>query len=347
MHHKHHPDKRTKVQVLRLLDNALQQEEKLVEKIQALENQLSECQKRAENPRYEITESALPNSKISFRIDFYRTEKRGPVKGIIENLSTRESRSFGVHEDGMDVLQVFINKHLPIKARPKNKPEAPATAFPKPTMPLSEWSAPAPPSSTPAECVLQSDSPVSSQPLSPEMPVLEEAIVDTPPARRTLEPLPAERLADRIRRRLEMAEPVQEEEPVEASVVNPSPSSAPTRHMVRWSGGLRIVTADEATHQRTLRSNQAFQVEILGLEGADLQGERCEMRLSGENLETGEVTHLGTLMSTASAAPARLPQTGCHLSPGGYRLTVVGRLPQSPAQVFFRESRLLVVDEAE
>ncbi len=121
-------DKRTKSQILRLLDHAMQQEEKLAEKIQTLENQLTECQKRAEDPRYEITESAIPASKVSFRLDYYRTEKKGPVRGIIEHLSSRESKSFG-SEDGFDTIQQFVGKYLPVKARNKEKPIAPPSPF--------------------------------------------------------------------------------------------------------------------------------------------------------------------------------------------------------------------------
>ena len=76
-------DKRTKGQILRLLDNALTQEELLADKIKALETELADCRKKAEDPRMELTEEALSGSKVSFRIDYYRTEKSGPLKGII------------------------------------------------------------------------------------------------------------------------------------------------------------------------------------------------------------------------------------------------------------------------
>lgn len=158
-----HPDKRTKGQILRLLDHAMQQEEKFAEKIQTLENQLAECRKRAEDPRYEITESALPASKVSFRLDYYRTEKKGPVRGIIEHLSSRESRSFGP-DDGFDTIQQFVGKYLPVKARPKPKPIAP----PSPFLENQQPEATAQPDAQPAAVVLGNEPTTEAAPAQPE-----------------------------------------------------------------------------------------------------------------------------------------------------------------------------------
>ncbi|MFN0216801.1 MAG: hypothetical protein ACKVT2_21300 [Saprospiraceae bacterium] len=103
-------EKRTKEQVIRLLDRAIEQEETLLENIKSLEAELSECRKKAENPRYELDEQSTPGSKISFRIDFYRTEKNGSLKGIIEHLQTRENKSF----DGgkLDEISCFLAPYL-------------------------------------------------------------------------------------------------------------------------------------------------------------------------------------------------------------------------------------------
>lgn len=87
-------EKRTKEQVIRLLDRALEQEDSLLEKVKWLENELLQCQKRADNPRHELEEQAIPGSKVSFRLDFYRLEDKGPIKGIIEHLPTRARHSF-------------------------------------------------------------------------------------------------------------------------------------------------------------------------------------------------------------------------------------------------------------
>ncbi len=163
-------DKRTKSQILRLLDHAMQQEEKLAEKIQTLENQLVECQKRAEDPRYEITESAIPASKVSFRLDYYRTEKKGPVRGIIEHLSSRESKSFG-SDDGFDTIQQFVGKYLPVKARHKEKPIAPPSPFLEKTPP---GAAPVRPEAAaemeaqPIAQVLEHEQPAEAIPVQPE-----------------------------------------------------------------------------------------------------------------------------------------------------------------------------------
>jgi hypothetical protein len=99
-------EKRTKEQVLHLLDRAMEQEESLLEKVKTLEGELTLCRKKAENPRHELEERALPKSKVSFRLDYYRTEEKGPLKGIIEHLPTRETCSF--EGDGLDGISGFI-----------------------------------------------------------------------------------------------------------------------------------------------------------------------------------------------------------------------------------------------
>lgn len=99
-------EKRTKEQMLQLLDQAIDQEELLLGKIQSLEAELAICRKKVENPRHELEEQALPKSKISFRLDFYRTEAKGPLKGIVEHLPTRETFSFA--EGKLDGINGFI-----------------------------------------------------------------------------------------------------------------------------------------------------------------------------------------------------------------------------------------------
>lgn len=104
-------DKRTKDQILRLLDRALEQEEKLSGKITALEMELQACKKQLENPMQEFAEEALASSKTSFRIDYYRTSAKGPLKGIIEHLPSRTNKSFS--GDGMRIVSKFMGKYIP------------------------------------------------------------------------------------------------------------------------------------------------------------------------------------------------------------------------------------------
>jgi hypothetical protein len=106
-------DKRTKEQILHLLDRAMEQEEQFAEKIASLEKELAECRQKAENPRHELLEEALSSSKIPFRIDYYRTAANTPLKGIVEHLPTRESRSFT--GDGLDEIRGFLSQFLPQK----------------------------------------------------------------------------------------------------------------------------------------------------------------------------------------------------------------------------------------
>lgn len=107
---KQQKDKRTKEQILRLLDNAIEQEERLSGKIKSLETELADCRKKAENPRHELTEEALPASKVSFRIDYYRTAESGPLKGIIEHLPSRQNKAF--EGEGQLVIGHFMNRFL-------------------------------------------------------------------------------------------------------------------------------------------------------------------------------------------------------------------------------------------
>ena len=116
-------DKRTKDQILLLLDQALEQEERLTEKISSLENELSACRKKVDNPLQEFTEEALASSKISFRIDYYRTSENGPLKGIIEHLPSRTNKSFS--GDGMRICSRFMAKYLPELAQAEIKTGTP------------------------------------------------------------------------------------------------------------------------------------------------------------------------------------------------------------------------------
>ncbi len=103
-------DKRTKEQILKLLDHAIEQEERLSEKIKSLETDLANCRKKAENPRQELTEEAMSASKVSFRIDYYRTSDEGPLKGIIEHLPSRQNKAF--EGEGNLVIPHFMGRFL-------------------------------------------------------------------------------------------------------------------------------------------------------------------------------------------------------------------------------------------
>ena len=106
----HQKDKRTKEQILKLLDRAIEQEERLGEKIKSLEAQLVSCRKKAEDPRHELTDGAFPASKVSFRIDYYRNSEKSPLKGIIEHLSSRQSRTF--EGEGQGEIGHFMTRFL-------------------------------------------------------------------------------------------------------------------------------------------------------------------------------------------------------------------------------------------
>lgn len=116
-------DKRTKEQIIKLLDNAIEQEERLVNKVKALETELAECRKKVEDPRHELTEGSLPASKVSFRVDYYRTKENGLLKGIIEHLPSRQNKAF--EGEGQLVIGHFMNHFLHEEAGRKNKKKAP------------------------------------------------------------------------------------------------------------------------------------------------------------------------------------------------------------------------------
>ncbi len=117
-----HKDKRTKGQILKLLDRAMEQEERLVEKIKSLETQLTDCRKKADDPRSELAEEALAGSKVSFRIDFYRTAAKSPQKGIIEHLPTRQNKAF--EGEGIEIIRHFIGRFLNEEKGKKKKDTA-------------------------------------------------------------------------------------------------------------------------------------------------------------------------------------------------------------------------------
>lgn len=112
-------DKRTKEQILKLLDRAIEQEERLSEKIKILESDLKDCRKKVEDPRHELTDEALSASKISFRIDYYRTSEESPLKGIIEHLPSRQNKSF--EGEGTESISGFIGRYLQEETSPNKK----------------------------------------------------------------------------------------------------------------------------------------------------------------------------------------------------------------------------------
>ncbi len=108
-------DKRTKPDILKLLDRALENEERLAAKIQTVEQELVECKKKSADPGYELTDKALPASKVSFRIDYYRTAAKGPLKGVIQHLSSQEKRSF--EGKGVEAIGDFMGKYVPAEKK--------------------------------------------------------------------------------------------------------------------------------------------------------------------------------------------------------------------------------------
>lgn len=123
----HLKEKRSKDEILKLLNKAFQQEEIQAKTIRKLESELEECKKRMENPREEFTTIALETSKTSFRIDYYRTSKSGPMKGIVEHLPSHASLPFV--GNGFEKIAEFVGRYLNIEhAKP---PQTPATSLVK------------------------------------------------------------------------------------------------------------------------------------------------------------------------------------------------------------------------
>lgn len=112
-------DKRSKEQLLQMLGDALQREEALADKVRELEEKAA---LQARTPRQVFADDALPASKIPFRIDYYRSEENGGLKGLIEHLPTRENLSFS--GKGFADIENFITRFLPESA------EAPTHAAP-------------------------------------------------------------------------------------------------------------------------------------------------------------------------------------------------------------------------
>ncbi len=123
-----HKEKRTKEEVVRLLERAIGQEEALLEKIKALEADLADCRHKATNPRHEVDALAIPASKVSFRLDYYRTEDNGPLKCIVEHLPSRESQTF----DGEDFGQITAFVAQFVRVAPSQRPKKAPTAPPEP-----------------------------------------------------------------------------------------------------------------------------------------------------------------------------------------------------------------------
>ncbi len=122
-------DKRTKDQLLKLLDDALVQEERRAEELDALRTEVEDLRKRAEDPRAELVEDAIPSSKVPFRLDFYQSANGGTLKGIIEHLPSRQKRTFA--GDGQVMIAEFVAQFLPQEIQqpvPENEANSPASA---------------------------------------------------------------------------------------------------------------------------------------------------------------------------------------------------------------------------
>ncbi len=126
-------EKRTKEQMMALLNRAIEQEEVLLTRVNVLEAELANCRKKAEKPHHELDEQALPGSKVSFRLDYYRTEKKGPLKGIIEHLPSRESRSF--EENGMNEIGDFVAQFVGTNTRLQQRSNTSSNQKAQPTFP--------------------------------------------------------------------------------------------------------------------------------------------------------------------------------------------------------------------
>ncbi len=104
-------DKRTKEQLLQILSHTLDQEEKLNEKIKALENELAAGRKINGDHHADVGQYGLSASKESFRIDYYKPSGQGRLKGVIEHLPSRQKKSFkGL---GIKLVTQFMERFLP------------------------------------------------------------------------------------------------------------------------------------------------------------------------------------------------------------------------------------------
>lgn len=107
-------------------------------------------------------------------------------------------------------------------------------------------------------------------------------------------------------------------------------------------GVFSVVTEDSDQHQIVLRQGQQFQLAIPALQVPDDQGKTCQVRLIAENLETGEQLRTSDTCHPNTSA-LRIPRRPMELPSGGYRLTAVLGSLTEPRQVFYQESRLVVV----
>ncbi|HMX40367.1 MAG TPA: hypothetical protein PKD78_08570, partial [Saprospiraceae bacterium] len=221
-------------------------------------------------------------------------------------------------------------------------PAAPLPDLPEaPDAPVSPYEQPAP--AAPMHEEQPAPAAVSALPEHSAAPASAPAALV---ATRRPEPPGEGRLADRIRRRLGLSEsgPAGGQEVGSSSLAerqSPAPVSTPA---LVSGGSMQVVAAGQAIQHRSLRHGQHFQVEIPALQRADFQGKTCQVRLTAENLETGETMRLASALAPLPQQALRLPSAGQQLEPGGYRLTAVVHLQADPGQVFFRESRLLVVN---
>jgi len=285
-------EKHTKEQMMRLLDRAIEQEESLLEKLKILESELADCRKKRENPRHELDEQALPGSKVSFRLDFYRTEEKGPFKGIIEHLSTRESCSF--EGTRMNEAAGFVAQFVGTGANLPELLESTSHPMTRPTFPPEI-----------IENALESE----KKERSPLLKKLFPEFFGTPAA------LPP---------KLEIAKAA------------PIPQQLET-------GPFLVLTEGAGTHQRAVRSGQAFQIQI-PMHALDVfQGKPCSVSFFAKSLEkkTAQPPEMVAYL-TPNQDPLNIPVPALQ-EQGVYRLVVLMALRDEPQKSYYREGRLLIV----
>jgi hypothetical protein len=317
-------DKRTKGQVLRLLESAIEQEERMGDQIKSLENALAECQKKVNDPLAELTDNALAGSKISFRIDYYKTAEKGPLKGIIEHISSRQRQTFS--GEGSKTYTAFIGKYLP-ESKAKVQPEK-ASILPQPQankiVPVQEIN---------KNNIL---TPENNEGMAQNsvLPLPVQGIEQSMDSAYHASPLLQRALADIFQEKAK-AKTVEIER---AITLEKKPNI-----QIAASDQLQIIPEGQKKHYGQISTQTKFQVEVPLADLLPYTNKDCSATLLCENLETGETRSIHE-QCNISKSSLRLPASGTTLPLGGYRLTAVLRIRDGQNSVQYRERRLLVVN---
>jgi hypothetical protein len=343
-------DKRTRQDLIKLLNRAMIQEEELSSRIQTLESDLAACRQELEDPAHELTTDALPASKVPFRIDFYRTSANSPIKGVIEHIQSREKQRFNGRGD--KAIASFIGKYIQTteeKSAPskkqKNAPDAPQVeeVIEEPMVVVQAEIIETQPFVAEAveqpqiEVVEQTEMVIEGEKIPTTITVTAESTIES--TRNVTFEINFDTSRHRELLRRFAPDLLPDGERSDISTLQNTPRSTPTLPATntRWEGVFDVVQNDATAHIGTITKTADFGLSV----PVQSASSHIKPTITATNLENGYRFHIRAELPQQNAQNTLLiPIPGGQVQPGAYRLTLA---LTEDSNVLYKESRTVVV----